>query len=136
MFQGVAISGLAFPDREHSPAEASELAAVGTVTRGIGGELLIPESDVRLGLVGKPAPGMLMPEAAMHEDRGPQPCQDDVRSSRKIAAMEAKSEAQAMQGGPDRELWARVAPLDTRHVPTAVLWREPICHGRSIHADL
>ena len=61
---------LAFPDREHAPAQAAELAPMFPVVGDIAGEFIRPEFPVALGGAGRFANRMPMPEAAVDENDG------------------------------------------------------------------
>jgi len=52
----------------------------------------------------------------MNEDYRPEFRKHDVRSSRKIAAMQAEAVAEPVQDLPNRQLRCRVPPLDRSHV--------------------
>ncbi len=74
---------------------------------------------------------MPMPEAAVDEDHGMQPGKDDVGSSGKIASLQPKPKAEAMQQTPHPPLGRRVGTANARHHPTARLLIDSIDHPPS-----
>jgi hypothetical protein len=58
-----------------------------------------------------------MPEAAVHEQGGAPPVEDEVRLSRQISAMKPKAKSQRMRCSPDIHLGAGVFRFDLRHRP-------------------
>jgi hypothetical protein len=69
---------------------------------------------------------MAMPEAAMHEDDGPQATQHNVRPTRQVARVQTKPKAQRMHHPPDDKLGRGVATLDGSHAPRALLARQRV----------
>lgn len=58
---------------------------------------------------------MLMPEAPVYEDRDFVARQDNVRVSRKIAAVEPESVAEGMQLLPNGNLWSGISRSNSGH---------------------
>jgi muramidase (phage lysozyme) len=63
-----------------------------------------------------------MPEAAIYENHRAEPRQHDVGRAGQVAAVQAETEAKAMQDSPDNQLWFGIPTTDASHHPTA-------CHG-------
>jgi hypothetical protein len=79
---------------------------------------------------------MPVPEAAVDKDYDPVSNKNNVGTTGKLAAMQAETESHPMQNGSDNSFRTRVAVLDTRHVPTAVLWRNLVGHEVREQEDL
>jgi hypothetical protein len=71
----------------------------------------------RLGFRGEAAARVLMPEAAVHEDRQAVPGQNDVRLAWEIFSVQAKSQPSSVQRSSHGDLWPRVRGADARHLP-------------------
>jgi len=84
-------------------------------------ELLVPELLARLRKGGESATRMSVPEAPVYENHCPVFRKDDIRSSRKIAAVQAEAVAKPVEDLSNRQLRCSVPPLDRSHV-TAAHW--------------
>jgi hypothetical protein len=90
-------------------------------------EFRLPELDVALGRVRKPAPSMAMPEAAVNEYDCTMTRKHNIGLAGQIFPMKTETKTEPMQDRPDGTLRPRVASLNARHIPASAL------SGDSIH---
>ena len=62
---------------------------------------------------------MVVPEAAVDEDDGLDPREDDVGATSEVAAVESVAEARSVNGAADDHLGLGVLAADRRHDATA-----------------
>jgi hypothetical protein len=92
--------GLAFPNHEHSPALAFELAFLTSVAPRIALELRAPVSHACFGNPIAGRASMLMPEATVDEDHRAKSGKHQIGPSRQIAYMQAIAVSEPMDKGP------------------------------------
>lgn len=124
------IDCLALPDNFNEPSQLVERGRLTAIPFGVCGQLRPPEGNVGRGLCGETAAGMLMPEAAMHEDDRPVLRQHDVWPARQHRVMEAVPVPHAMEQPPNRQLRPRVLPTDPRHHPASHLGAYDVGHAQ------
>lgn len=108
-------SDLAFPHRQHPPAQSPQFSAVSGVAPDVPLQLRHPIAAVRLRpSVPSPA-SMLVPETSMNENHRFVLGQHKIRGSRKVAPMEPKPVAKSMDESPDLDLRRGVGRLYLRH---------------------
>jgi len=114
---GINVSQLAFPDDKHLPAGSLEIRNVACVPLDVAGELRVPVVLPRSRQGGGAATwvGMLVPEAAMHEDYLTAPGKGEIRPPRQILAVQAESIAEPMREAPDLDLRLGVRAADRNH---------------------
>lgn len=115
-----------FPKLGDLPARSFERRARFSITGLISGELGKPIFRPRCGKGRAPAPEVLVPEAAVHEEREVESREDQVGGSGKIAPMQTKAIAQGVGGTADAKLGLRVLRSDSGHVGTSLCRRMPI----------
>lgn len=120
----------AFPYNENLPAQSLQKLVISNVTGHIGLEFSLPEFDVAAGNSGLSATRMLMPETSVDEDDGFVTGQNNVRLSRKVFAVKAKTVSQGMKQAAYDHLGLCVFAPDGCHVATSLFFAE------SIHAML
>jgi hypothetical protein len=69
---------------------------------------------------------MPVPEAAVEEHNGAVFWQDDVGPTGQFFSVQAEAVTGAVQGGAHQLLWRSIAAADTRHVPAAAFWGQPV----------
>lgn len=113
--KGRQVTGVAFPDYMHIPAEALELTANFSVAGDIAGEFCRPEFDPCLRRIGERAASMPVPKTPMHQEDEPATGQDDVGRARQVATVKAKTGADSMQDSPNSEFGSGIPRPDPRH---------------------
>jgi len=73
---------------------------------------------------------MAVPKATMHKNYFLEARENEVRTTWKIAPVQAIAITKAMNKPPDEHLGTCVAVFDQSHALTALLWRQGIVHGR------
>lgn len=106
---------LALPDDKRPPARLIQRLDYSLVSCSICQELGLPEIRPRFGQHRESAPRVMMPEAPMYKDTGPQPRQYNVRSSRQILAMQPVTIAVGMQKPAHQHFRLRVLASNSRH---------------------
>lgn len=94
--------GLALPDDQHRPPSFRQRLAVGLVPDLIALQLRPPVVQPALRLAGPPATFVLVPEAAVHEDRLPPAHERDVRFARKVLPVQPVAVACSAQDLPNQ----------------------------------
>ena len=97
---------LALPDNDDTPALRLQHPPDHLVPLLVPGNLRHPELRVRLRHSIAPAAPVPMPEAAVHEDRGPVSRQHDIRRPRQAPHIRPIPESPPPQGTPQRQLRA------------------------------
>jgi hypothetical protein len=110
------VLGLAFPHGDTMPSELLEFGSIPLVAGDITLELLFPEFCIRHRVRCTRAI-VTMPKAAVDEQRDRPPREDEIGCTRKIAPVEAMSEAQGVRGLPDPQLGRGVLGTHPGHVP-------------------
>lgn len=85
---------LAFPEDDYAPSQRLERSSGSAIAGNIALELGQPIALPGPWLSSVATAWVLVPEAAMHEDRDAMSRQDDVRRARKVTAMQTESIAQ------------------------------------------
>lgn len=106
---------LALPDDKRPPARLIQRLDYSLVSCSICQELGLPEIRPRFGQHRESAPRVMMPEAPMYKDTGPQPRQYNVGFSRQILAMQPVTIAVGMQKPAHQHFRLRVLAPDSRH---------------------
>ena len=126
----------AFPDGCDSPFNRCQGSQRPTVAHPVVLEFSRPEIRATGGGCREPASLMMVPEAAVNEDRRTEPRQDNVRPSRQSAIMEAESKPGTMQCAPQGEFRLRVATSDSAHHSRAGFAIDNINHSSFSLANL
>jgi len=106
---------LTLPDNQDSPSCASKLLLGPPVSLDIPPKLLRPEIGTGLGQHGKSASFVVVPEAAMNENTGSEAWKHNIRTPRKILAMQPEAIAPGMQKLPNRHFRPGIPAPDTGH---------------------
>ena len=117
----------AFPDGQDTPAEHKQSLMGFDVTRTVCRNLAFPELGARCGQPEHRAI-MPMPEAAVHQDDGAVPGENQVRSTRKFAVLQTVAKPARMQSLAYEHLWLGVSPTDAAHVEPPLLGSQHISH--------
>ena len=118
---------LAFPDADDSPAEGLEFGGLAEVTGSVGRDFGQPEVGVgfRHGRIA--ATGVAVPEAAVDENDGFVPRQDDVGMAGEFA-LDAKAQAFREQELSDQDFRFCVLALDGCHAAAALFGCHRVGH--------
>ena len=122
------ISRLALPDHNDSPTQIAQCSLVSCVPRHVFLKLLRPELNPGLRAIGIPAAVMPMPETAMNEYYGSIPWKYQVWRTRKIPAMQAKTEPEPVGDATDGQFRRGVPSLDARHDLATLLGIHDVSH--------
>lgn len=74
---------------------------------------------------------MTMPKAAMHETHRCEATEDEIRRSRQLSVMEAKSKSTSVKGAAKRQLGFRIPIADLRHHSRSLSSIHNVGHPRS-----
>ena len=116
----------ALPNHERTPAQFAQRPLMNLVTRGVAFKFPHPEDTVVRGCCAISATSMAMPEAPVNENHGLVFCEHNVRSARKFPPMQTKAITQFVQERPDDLLRRRILATNSRHVPRAAFFRQPV----------
>ncbi len=105
----------AFPHHDHPPPCRAQVADVAPVARPITPQLGHPPRTIHGRQRALRAADVPVPEAAMHQDDGAIPQEDDVRPAGEPADVEAEAQAVAMERGADEALARGVMAADGGH---------------------
>jgi hypothetical protein len=108
-------AGGAFPNDCHTPAESLQCGVCAQVTLSIGSKLRGPFVEVLVWRRCVPATLMAMPKTAAHFDNSVPFRKHDIWSSGEVPAMEAKAQAQLVQGPPHLKFRPRVLAPNAGH---------------------
>lgn len=95
--RGLRMLQLALPDGQYPPPVAEKLLLNPPVPLYIIPEFLSPEIGASLGQRGESASFVVVPEAAMDENTGPETWQHNIRTPGEILAMQPKTISTGMQ---------------------------------------
>ena len=127
-------SDLAFPHRQHPPAQSPQTAPVPGVALDVPIQLRFPVSAIGPRPPVASSTSVLMPEAAVHEDDRPVSGQHEIRRSGKVSPVEPEPVAQSVDQPPYGDLGRGVGRSYLRHHGAAFRGREPfrqICSASS-----
>ena len=110
----------AFPNDENVPAESAKLHPVDSVSLAVSCELRAPVLVIE-GARAPASTAMLMPETAVDENHFVTRRKNNVRPSRQIADMKAKSIAERVGGAAYGQLGLCIGRANSRHVVAASL---------------
>jgi hypothetical protein len=69
-----------------------------------------------------------MPETTVNKYRSLPSGKDNIGLTGKLISPERKSEAHAVQHGPNLNLWSGIPMSDPAHIPASMFWRESVSH--------
>jgi len=107
LFEALGIARIAFPHCLNLPAKRSERFCMTFIARDVRRKLGAPIVAPRLWARSEPTSSMLVPKAAMDENREPVFREDDIRLARKIPAMQPEPKAKRMKSPPHGDLGLR-----------------------------
>lgn len=107
----------AFPEDQHPPATADQLALLAPVSRGIAIQLVAPERLARGGGGGIKAAFVAVPETAMHKNDEPIFRQHEIRLAGKVLAVQAIAKSLCMKIAAYSKLGAGIPALYVGHHP-------------------
>src|SRR5574337_1025880 len=113
--KAVSECSFALPNHDGPPPEFSQLCAFGTIAHDISSELGPPKLDSGCGRRGKPAAGMPVPEASMHEYGRSVLRYYKIRRARESSVVHAKPESGSVKVASHHQFTFRVPPPDPRH---------------------
>ena len=116
----------AFPNGNHLPAELTQCFGISFVSFAIACELFLPEKRIGFWLISISASPVLMPKASMNEDHLPKAWKDDIRGSRQVASMKAKSVAKRVSYASHKDFRLRVLSLYAGHQSGAFCRRDDV----------
>jgi hypothetical protein len=117
---------LAFPNYKCVPTQSFQFGGDLLIAQNIAIEFLLPIFRARLGRTRFRAPGMAMPEAAVHEDHGATPGKHHIRTARKVPTMKSVAEPTGMSRPPHSEFRGRVLAPHSGHQPGAPIRRKAV----------
>lgn len=106
---------LALPDGQYPPPLAEKFLLSPPVPLNIILQLLSPEIGAGLGQRGESASFVVVPEAAMDENAGPETWQHNVWTPREVLAMQPKTITTGMQKLPHRYFRFGIPAPDAGH---------------------
>jgi hypothetical protein len=92
------------PDKHDAEPSSSQQLDLGGIALAIGGEFVEPERAVALGDRAARAPFVMVPEAAVDEDRPAAPLIGEVRATGEMSHIAPVVPAEVAQGGRDQVL--------------------------------
>lgn len=116
-----------FPDGEHPPTKAPERSCISGIPAEVAFQLLLPKLAPRAWNSPLLA-AMGMPKAAMHEDHGPVPRQNQIWPPRQRAIVEPVPQPPCVQIATDHQLGSRVGSAYSPHSITALFRGKGIGH--------
>ena len=96
------VSCMTLPHDKHTPTEPPQLSDLTSVPRDVSSALGFPELRTCCRRHSAIAAAMHVPEASMHEDYLVVPRKDQIRSARKVSAVQPKAKAERMDDSPDQ----------------------------------
>lgn len=108
------------PDLNHAPACLLEYLLSISIALNVAGELWEPVFLVRCRQFGKPAPGMLVPKAAMYEDHCSVFWENQVGCAGQIATMKSEPKTETMQNPAHSPLWGGIGRSNTAHIEASL----------------
>ena len=118
--QAALVVHLALPHNQALPAHSLQCTQGSSVASACCLELSIPVFDASAGSRSQATSFVTVPKAPMNEHNLAPAPEHDVRTARKIARVEAKSIAVAMQKTADAQLRASVFAANSRHQCTSL----------------
>ena len=122
---------LAFPNDEDPPAEFCQLLCNVGIPLFVRRQFLLPKIRIRCRKFRPLATVMLMPKTTMNEYHGPILGEDDIRRTRQVPAVEAKTISHRMQKRTYELFRPGIPAFDARHNGTSFLRRKSI-HNATI----
>lgn len=111
------IANIAFPQRNHAPAQCLKGLGRGGIALDIARQLRNPVVAARPRHIRELAAGVLMPKASMDLDDCAIARQDDVRLTGQVAPMQPEPVAHGMEASANKEFRLRVLLPVTPHDP-------------------
>ena len=109
------VAALTCPDAKDPPTESPQCTGLSSVTAAVRVDLLGPEARIAAGRNTPVFAAVAVPEAAMHEDDGQPPRQNDVRCSGHAVYVDAKTKAICMQKAPNQHFGGCILPPHATH---------------------
>jgi len=112
-------AALAFPQHKRPPPALSQRRERLPVALNVPAQLRPPVPRVRRRHAPLPAPGVVMPEASMHEHHAPQARKHHVWPAGEILTMQPEPVTKGMRRATNEHFWCSVIRPDTTHIVAA-----------------
>lgn len=122
--------GLALPDRENSPTEATKRGRVALIASGIPFEFFAPPSSPRFRNSSMLALPVVMPKAAVNKKANPVAGKHDVGIAREVATVKTETIAHGMEHSANNQFRLGMLPSNARHEAAAFDYGECVYHRK------
>jgi hypothetical protein len=118
--QGLRALCLAFPYDQNRPPLVLKRVTNSLIAGRVAFQLGFPELNTGLRHVGEPASGVPVPKAAVHKHNEFVAGKGDIRTTRKVPAVQPEAIAKSMKRTPDGQLRSGVPRANARHHSAAL----------------